>query len=59
MQKKRGEAGHFPGSVVFNVTGVKDPFKGTRIAEEVGEGSKGQCEKSLIIFLKNMTFIWR
>lgn len=42
MQKKRGEAGRFPGSVVFDVTGVKDSFKGTELAGEVGEAREAR-----------------
>lgn len=44
---------------VFPVTGVQDSFKGNRIAEEVGEGSKGLCMKYLVILLKNLNFAWR
>lgn len=57
MQKKRREACHFSGSAVFDVTGVKGSFKGTRIAGEVGERSKDRYMN--VILLKNMNFIWR
>lgn len=44
---------------VFDVTRVKDSFKGNRTeGEEVVERGKGPYIKCLVILLKNLNFIW-